>query len=608
ADRQAAEAKFGFYPDLEALLASLRAAKSIQDWPGYLSLFKPDPKLKIQVTKTLHKVAYGVRERNRLEKHQGTVIGLGISPDDSRIASVDNTGIICLWDRSGKLLNDDCFQGPEGWVQSASFNPDVSSLATITASVDSDGSMGPDSIFTLGLWDLDTQQQVELNQGLRGWAWEVSFSKDGKQLATKDGSDRVSWWNLLGEQISENQFKGEPKFSMAQTLRSSDGKVATAEADTFSLKDSSGREIALIKTNHVWIDSWVFSPDGQQLITAGRDGSIRIWDFKANQFPVNKFRSEDPVWSFSFSPVSSLLATADNDGNTRLWNLNGTKERTFPGQRKSNLVPRVIFSPNGQQLATMEGYAIVRLWNLNGKKLAESKPSQGQIVGVSFSQDSSFLLTTVKEGNVHLWNQQGTSLKKFSAPQRDIWQVSLSPDGSLLATLEDDGTARLWDWSGKSLAEFQGHSSRIDKVIFSPDGKLLATAARDGTARLWNLDGKELAQFKGSANGAMEVSFSPDGKLLATAGLDRIAKLWDVETKEQVAEFNAQDEYRVLDLNFSRDGKQLAMVANDKIVRLWKIESFDDLMMRGCNWVRDYLKNNPNVEKSDRHLCDNLNK
>ncbi|NEO11263.1 MAG: hypothetical protein F6K59_07670 [Moorea sp. SIO3F7] len=471
ADRQAAE---GNLPHLEASLASLRAAKSLKDWPGYLSLFKPDSKLKIQVTKTLHKVAYGVRERNRLEKHQGTVIGLGISPDHSRIASVDTTGLICLWDRSGKLLNHDCFQGPEGWVLSVSFNPDVSSLATITASVDSDGGMGADSIVTLGLWDLETQQQVELNQGLRGWAWEVSFSKDGEQLASKDGSDRVSWWNLLGEQISENQFKGEPQFSMLDKIYSSDGKTATfpehkrfpsSYKNTLVLDNPSEPSDITIETNHTWIEIAVFSPDGQQLITAGRDGIIRIWDFKAN-------------------------------------------EVTDPSD-----TPKV-----------------------------------------SYSSD----------------------------------EVSLD---SLDTTL------------------FSGcHSRIIDQVISSPNRKLVATSATDGNVCLWDSDYNELAKFKGYANGAMDVRFSPDGKLLATAGLDRIAKLWDVETKEQVAEFNAQEKYRVLDLNFSRDGKQLAMVDNDQIVRLWKIESFDDLMVRGCNWVRDYLENNPNIEESDRHLCDNVNK
>ncbi|NEO18737.1 caspase family protein [Moorena sp. SIO4A5] len=481
ADRQAAEAKFGFYPDLEALLASLRAAKSIQDWPGYLSLFKPDPKLKIQVTKTLHKVAYGVRERNRLEKHQGTVIGLGISPDDSRIASVDNTGIICLWDRSGKLLNDDCFQGPEGWVESASFNPDVSSLATINTSIDSSGALG--RIYTLALWNLETQEQVEVNLGSKFRGWDVVFSQDGEQLATRGSRNDTRffrYWDLSGQEISENQFKGEPQFSMVDKIYSSDGKIATFPEhkrfpsyykNTLVLDNPSEPSDITIETNHTWIERAVFSLDGQQLITAGRDGIIRIWDFKSNQVSDS---------SHNFKVDTSKL---------------------------------------------------------------------------SWSSD----------------------------------EVSKDPiDTSLFSECHSAGI--------------------IDEVIFSPDNKLRATAARDGTVCLWNLDGKELAQFKGSANGAMEVSFSPDGKLLATAGLDGITKLWDLETKEQVAEFNAESRGQVFDLNFSPDGKQLAMVANDQIVRLWQIESFDQLMVRGCNWVRDYLENNPNVEESDRHLCDNVNK
>ncbi|MDF5726932.1 MAG: hypothetical protein PUP92_02585 [Rhizonema sp. PD38] len=41
---------------------------------------------------------------------------------------------------------------------------------------------------------------------------------------------------------------------------------------------------------------------------------------------------------------------------------------------------------------------------------------------------------------------------------------------------------------------------------------------------------------------------------------------------------------------------------------MWKIESFDELMKRGCDWVRNYLTNNPDVTESDRHLCDNVPK
>jgi hypothetical protein len=41
---------------------------------------------------------------------------------------------------------------------------------------------------------------------------------------------------------------------------------------------------------------------------------------------------------------------------------------------------------------------------------------------------------------------------------------------------------------------------------------------------------------------------------------------------------------------------------------LWRIEGFDELMVRGCDWARDYLKNNPEVEQSDRTLCKGIAK
>jgi len=43
-------------------------------------------------------------------------------------------------------------------------------------------------------------------------------------------------------------------------------------------------------------------------------------------------------------------------------------------------------------------------------------------------------------------------------------------------------------------------------------------------------------------------------------------------------------------------------------VILWKLEDlqFNQLMQDACDWVRDYLKNNPTVEESDKHLCDGV--
>ena len=58
------------------------------------------------------------------------------------------------------------------------------------------------------------------------------------------------------------------------------------------------------------------------------------------------------------------------------------------------------------------------------------------------------------------------------------------------------------------------------------------------------------------------------------------------------------------------DNKILASGSDDRTVILWNKKEDDpssnDLLKHGCEWARDYLKNNSNIDKSDRSLCDGV--
>ncbi|MCA1993729.1 MAG: hypothetical protein LDL41_17045, partial [Coleofasciculus sp. S288] len=70
------------------------------------------------------------------------------------------------------------------------------------------------------------------------------------------------------------------------------------------------------------------------------------------------------------------------------------------------------------------------------------------------------------------------------------------------------------------------------------------------------------------------------------------------------------DTDKVRSASFSHDGKMLASASYDYTVILWDLNQWnadlDVLLVRGCDWARDYLKNNPNVQESDRTLCDDI--
>ncbi|MGB3759281.1 MAG: hypothetical protein WBA07_23360 [Rivularia sp. (in: cyanobacteria)] len=106
------------------------------------------------------------------------------------------------------------------------------------------------------------------------------------------------------------------------------------------------------------------------------------------------------------------------------------------------------------------------------------------------------------------------------------------------------------------------HSELVYSVAFSPDGNTIATASRDKTVKLWNLQGQEIKTLTGHGDSVISVAFSPDGNTIATASGDKTVKLWNFD--------------------------------------------LDDLLVRGCNWARDYLKYNANVSEEDRRLCDGI--
>lgn len=178
-------------------------------------------------------------------------------------------------------------------------------------------------------------------------------------------------------------------------------KSYTGDDQLARLWEPAGTQRGVLRGHTDRVESAVFSPDGQQVLTASVDGLARVWQVVSKQLQAILRGHKDWVWSAIFSPPDGqLVVTASADETTWLWNLSdGQPKRVLSGPHGE--VRHAAFSPDGQLVVTAHGDGTARLWDTDsGQERAVLSGHTDWVWSAVFSADGRFVVTASRDGTV----------------------------------------------------------------------------------------------------------------------------------------------------------------------------------------------------------------
>ena len=261
-------------------------------------------------------------ELNQLKENRGLPHSISFSPDGKTLASGEK--MIVLWDvPTGQQKTVLTTRLDEAGVMSLNFSADGRFLV----SSHRDG--------TVRLFDVATAQQKTILTGHTGEVWCVSFSPDGKTLASACGTELWLW------DVTTRKYK-------------------SIDIDLEVYDEKQGGE--KIFRNPV-VFNLSFSPDGKTLATAHKDTTVRLWDVETRTAKTILKGHTDFVMSVCFAPDGKTLVSGSWDKTVRLWDVvTGHHKATLEGHNE--IIKGVAFSPDGKTIASGSVDGTIFLWNL----------------------------------------------------------------------------------------------------------------------------------------------------------------------------------------------------------------------------------------------------
>lgn len=278
-----------------------------------------------------------------------------------------------------------------------------------------------------------------------------------------------------------------------------------------------------------------FSPDGQKIATGTARSGVTITDISSKNKHQLEVLSETltHISAVAWSPDGEKIIIALPDHTIRCWNATSTRPVGPPFGKHKDLILTAGFLPDSSHAISLSRDGELLVWDTGTgvvtQRVTVSNTAQTMFVA-ALSMDSSLLVTSDTKEGVAWEIPKCARITQIALPDIPLLQAAIIPYSHPQVVLAF-GNRSFWIWdtsTGKhDNARFEGLGE--DDIPFamaaSPDGKLLALEIDgdvDHPTHFYDMKGHEFTTS--NMRCTHPFAFSPDGKLFAASSVPSDSK------------------------------------------------------------------------------------
>lgn len=158
-----------------------------------------------------------------------------------------------------------------------------------------------------------------------------------------------------------------------------------------------------------------FAPDAAWLAAADRAGGVIVWETATGRVFQQLTGHQGAVHALAFDRGGKNLLTAGADGTLRLWDVAAAKERWRQNAHANQQALACAFGP-GDVLASAGSDGVIATFSSAGKPGAKSKPAGDWLYALAFGNDGDHVLAGDWRGRLHCFDVAKKALTVVAPP------------------------------------------------------------------------------------------------------------------------------------------------------------------------------------------------